>query len=61
VSEPTDTCAMCKGQIKEVDLTGTPFFVHKPRHDCITWHHLDTQRNLTHQAVPARGMGRTSD
>lgn len=50
----TDVC-VCGRPIKQVDLSGTPFFEHKPRRDCLTWWHEDLDYFPTHQARPRGG------
>jgi hypothetical protein len=49
----SETC-VCGRPIKQVDLSGTAFFEHKPRRDCLTWWHEDPDYFPTHQARPAR-------
>ena len=49
-----DACGKCGREVYKVDLYGRPFFTHKPRPDCLTWWHVDENRNVTHQAVPSR-------
>ena len=48
----THSCAKCGEPVRTVDLSGTPFFTHKPRRDCLTWWHIEQRRNYTHQAEP---------
>lgn len=50
-----DACRKCGREVVQVDLTGSPFFTHKPRRDCLTWWHVDQRRNYSHQAVPTYG------
>ncbi|HEX6682123.1 MAG TPA: hypothetical protein VF062_04985 [Candidatus Limnocylindrales bacterium] len=49
----TDMC-VCGRPIRQVDLSGTAFFEHKPRRDCLTWWHEDPDYFPTHQARPQR-------